>query len=244
MNRPLLSTAERSNIPSGYTSSMERIDVAKKPVSTFRNFADMILQENIDRLYRSIDCVSGIPIGIFDPDREPAFGYQTLIDELQTLIKADQRFVGTDLISDDQESRHPATSGAPANIPSEPELHLHPEREALKEEVRHLLKHACEEDWDGEGAQALSPNTAEIAVGLANTFPAGIDKPMISATPHGEVDFDWSLSRDIMLTVSVGPSGDVAFAGLFYETELNGKEPWKGDLPQFVMCCFERLKCA
>ena len=150
--------------------------------------------------------------------------------------------LGGHTVLGDQGLGHRVSHSVSASLPAEPKPHLHPDRETLKEEVRRLLEHAGEEDWDGEGAQALSPETVEIAVGLASTFPAGIDTPMISATPHGEVDFDWALSRDIMLTVSVGPSGDVVFAGLFDETELNGREPWKNDLPQFVMCCFERLK--
>ena len=115
---------------------------------------------------------------------------------------------------------------------------------SLKREVHGLLKDAGTEDWDGEGALALAPETVAIAKKLIDEFPPHIGRPDVDATPHGEVDFDWVIARDVMLTISVGPSKEIAFAGLFHGARLNGCEPWKGTLPQFVNCCFERLSDA
>ena len=115
------------------------------------------------------------------------------------------------------------------------------ERTSLKHEVHGLLKDAGTKDWDGEGALALAPETADLAQKLIDEFPPHIGRPDIAATPHGEVDFDWVIDRNLMLTVSVGPSKKIAFAGLFHGARLNGCEPWEGMLPQFVNCCFERL---
>ncbi len=115
------------------------------------------------------------------------------------------------------------------------------ERASLKREVGNLLKDAGTEDWNGEGALALAPKTVAIAQKLIDAFPPHIGRPDVNATPHGEVDFDWVIDRDVMLTISVDPSKEIAFAGLFHSARLNGCEPWKGKLPQFVNCCFERL---
>ena len=115
------------------------------------------------------------------------------------------------------------------------------ERISLKREVHGLLENAGIEDWDDEGVLALAPETADLAQKLIDEFPPHIGRPDIAATPHGEVDFDWVIDRDVMLTVSVGPSKEIAFAGLFQGTRLNGCEPWKGTLPQVVNYCFERL---
>ena len=116
------------------------------------------------------------------------------------------------------------------------------ERTSLKREVHGLLEDVGTEDWDGEGALALAPETADLAQKLIDEFPPHIGRPDIAATPHGEVDFDWVIDRDVMLTISVGPSKEIAFAGLFHGVRLNGCEPWEGMLPQFVHCCFERLR--
>ena len=230
MNGPPTSNAERSNVPHEYSSNIMRMDSSVGLASTLRMIAD-----------RSIGGSPGLSAEFISPEDESFFALPSLFFERQSLTKT-LKFVDWKLNFEDQQLEYRASAGTPTNSPVDFELHLHPDREAIKEEVRSLLDHAGEDDWDGEGAQAISPETVDVAEGLANSLPAGIDKPMISATPHGEVDFDWSLSRDVMLTVSVGPSGDVVFAGLFDETELNGKEPWKGDLPQFIICCLERLK--
>ena len=115
------------------------------------------------------------------------------------------------------------------------------DRESIKREIYDLIKEASTENWDGEGAIALDIKTVEIAQKLVDEFPGHVIRPDIAATPHGEVDFDWVVSREVMLTVSVCPSGEIAFAGLFQDTRLNGREPWMGSLPKFVGCCFERL---
>lgn len=118
---------------------------------------------------------------------------------------------------------------------------ISPERESLKQAIYDLLKDAGTPDWDGGGALAITAETVVIAQKLVDRFPSYVASPDVSATPHGEVDFDWVPSKDVMLTVSIGPSKEVAFAGLFHGTRLNGSEPWNGILPQFVECCFERL---
>ena len=115
-------------------------------------------------------------------------------------------------------------------------------RTLLKREVHGLLEDAGTEDWDGEGALALAPETVDIAQKLIDEFPPPVGRPDVAATPHGEVDFDWVIARNVMLTVSVGPSKEIAFAGLFHGARLNGCEPWEGTLPQFVNCCFELLR--
>ena len=115
------------------------------------------------------------------------------------------------------------------------------ERVSLKREVHGLLENAGIEDWDDEGVLALAPETVAVAQKLIDQFPPHVSRPDVNATPHGEVDFDWVIDRNVMLTVSVGPSKEIAFAGLFHGARLNGCEPWEGALPQFVNSCFERL---
>ncbi len=123
-----------------------------------------------------------------------------------------------------------------------PSTRYNTERGDLKHEVDDLLESAGEENWDGEGALALTPNTVAIAQKLIDEFPGYVDNPDVAATPHGEIDFDWVIGQDTMLTVSVGPSNQIAFAGIFHTTRLHGSEDWGGTLPHFVNCCFERIR--
>ena len=119
--------------------------------------------------------------------------------------------------------------------------HTATDRESIKQEVYALLNHADTENWDGEGARPLNRATVAIAQKFVDKLPRYIIRPEIAVTPHGEVDFDWAIAQNLMLTISICPSGEIAFAGLFHDARLNGRERWTGILPQFVNCCFERL---
>lgn len=116
------------------------------------------------------------------------------------------------------------------------------ETNSLNEEIGAAAAEGGEENWDGEGARAVSGMTADIARELARLLPSDVPKPDVCATPHGEIDFDWTIERGLGLTISVGPEGDIAFAGIFHGAKLSGTEPWKSVLPGFVECCLERLQ--
>ena len=108
-----------------------------------------------------------------------------------------------------------------------------------------MLDKASEEGWDGEGADALKNDTVKTALELADTFPGDIEDSDVDVTPpspHGEIDFDWVVDRDTMLTVNVLSSKEIGFSGFFHDAKVSGSEPWDGSLPQLVNCCFERLK--
>ena len=116
------------------------------------------------------------------------------------------------------------------------------ERENLKQAIQDLLDEAGDEDWDGEGALPLRQETVDAAIRFVDLVPGDIPDPDVTATPQGEVDFDWTINRQLMLTVSIGADHEITFAGLFDGARLNGQEPWTGTMPGFVTCCFERLR--
>ena len=115
------------------------------------------------------------------------------------------------------------------------------EREAVKDEIDALLQCSGEENWDDDGALPLDRNTVEVAKDVVDEFPSHIMPPDVAVTPHGELDFDWVVAREVMLTISIGPLKEVAFSGLFPGTRLKGRQMWSGALPAFVEYCFEQL---
>lgn len=116
------------------------------------------------------------------------------------------------------------------------------DRSFLKEEILSLLGKALKEGWDGEGAAAVENDTVKVALELVDAFPSYAENPDVDVTPYGEIDFDWMIDNDTMLTVSVLSSRAIGFSGLFHDAKVSGSEPWNGTLPQFVSCCFERFK--
>ena len=118
------------------------------------------------------------------------------------------------------------------------------DRTSLKHEIRSLLTTSENEKRDGKNVRAISAETVGIAERIVDLFPSDVDNPTLTATPHGEVDFDWVIDRDVMLTISIGPAGDIAFAALIKTLHLNATEPWEGVLPNLVIGAFEHLKKA
>ena len=122
--------------------------------------------------------------------------------------------------------------------------HTNQQKLRLKQEVEDLLDIAGQEDWDGEGADALAPETVGHAKELVDTFPQVVSRipdPDVSATPQGEIDFEWVLSKNVMLTIGVCPSGEIAFANACNGTRLSGKGPWAGSLRTSITACLQDL---
>lgn len=120
-------------------------------------------------------------------------------------------------------------------------------RADLHAELDKILEHAGEPNRDGEDARAVAPRTVEIAKAVLAKLPecvlASELDPDVSATPQGEVDFDWVTPCNAMLTVGIGPDGDIAFAGTFTDDEqVRGRAPWNGAIPAYVEGCFRRLR--
>ncbi len=113
------------------------------------------------------------------------------------------------------------------------------QRYEVKESVRKLLKIAGEENWDREDALPILPENVEIAQSVVDLFPSSDFLPEVSATPHGEIDFDWIISKNIMLTLSVCPTGRIAYSGIF---TIEGSEKWNGQLPSDVVCWLAGLQ--
>lgn len=116
------------------------------------------------------------------------------------------------------------------------------DRSSLKREIRSLRVKAAKEGWDGEGAAALEDGTVKVSLELVDAFPGYMENPDVGVSPHGEIDFDWTIDKDAMLTVSVLSSSEIGFSALFPDAKASGREPWSGTLPPFVNCCFERFK--
>ena len=117
-------------------------------------------------------------------------------------------------------------------------------RGEIGNQIRQLLEVAGDDNWDGEGAQAISIDTVRVAEEIVNIFPEGIDAPEISATPHGEVDFDWIVSSKTMMTLSACPSNEIAFAAIFENARVRDRQAWSGRLSVLLSACFEMLRAA
>lgn len=74
-------------------------------------------------------------------------------------------------------------------------------------------------DWDGSGSVPVAPKTRlyaqELAAALALIMPAGTPPPDILPEADGDISLDWSVRKDRVFSLSVGPHGKVSYSGLF-----------------------------
>jgi hypothetical protein len=111
-----------------------------------------------------------------------------------------------------------------------------------KREIAELLdEHGCD-NWDEDGADALSGVTVAVATQAADDLPADIPRPDVSVTPSGEIDLTWFVA-DGSVSLSIAPDGSdiVLTAMLGGGTEYSGSEQWRGSIPKTMKCCIGDL---
>lgn len=109
------------------------------------------------------------------------------------------------------------------------------------DQIAEIEREAHEADWDGEGADPVAPETIEIARQIAPEL-LRFGPPDVSANAEGAIAFDWMFRDGAALTVGVTAKREIAFAGVFGESVVSGRGPWKGTLPGWVQCCLKHVK--
>jgi hypothetical protein len=98
----------------------------------------------------------------------------------------------------------------------------------------------CEKPgWDGYDAEPVTLDAYRCAYRLVEQLPAGIPMPSVGAEPDGHLTLEWYQSPSRVLSVSVGPSGELNYAALLGETSRRtGSEIFQsrvpGDLLQLI----------
>jgi hypothetical protein len=98
----------------------------------------------------------------------------------------------------------------------------------LNAAVANLLTVATEagvQDWNGYGAEPVNGASVRHAVFLLREVLLIAPKiPQVTIDPDGEVAFEWRRSRHRVFSVSVGPRGELTYAGLFDGSNVHGVE--------------------
>lgn len=101
------------------------------------------------------------------------------------------------------------------------------------------------DDWDGYGAKSVSSSVYEIAKKFLISLPPGTQQPEIAADPDGEIAFEWLVGPGRTLSISIGETGILSYAGIFDEVEVSGTEHFKERLPSRIaelLCRWSILK--
>lgn len=81
-------------------------------------------------------------------------------------------------------------------------------------EAQRLAEECGEENWDGDGARAVSPQALETTLNFIRAIPFNYPAPEIAVDPDGALSLDWIHSRHRIFSLSIGTSDRLAFAWL------------------------------
>ena len=96
-----------------------------------------------------------------------------------------------------------------------------------------VLEECSHAGWDGYGARPISEHAAIRTMTFLNALPSSLTPPDVVPEPDGEIAVDWDFGPSLQLSISVGPSGPLHFAGVIGEDYgqprvRHGTEPFEG----------------
>jgi hypothetical protein len=98
-----------------------------------------------------------------------------------------------------------------------------------------VVRECMVENWDGYGAMILTPSTMSAAWRFAQVIPLGICKPSVGAEPDGHITFEWHVSPEKTLSVSVDGLANLHYAVLLGPAQHYGTESFVGVVPALLL---------
>ena len=115
---------------------------------------------------------------------------------------------------------------------SEPSQELDDARIALLKTLQETWQRCQQPNWDGEGAQAISTETHEVARRLLESLPRDMPLPSISAEPDGQLNFEWYQAPRRLLSASINSGGTLYWAALIGSEDPRGSCQFVDQFPQ------------
>jgi hypothetical protein len=96
-------------------------------------------------------------------------------------------------------------------------------------------REATQENWDREGARALSASVLASSRSFVRMLPSWVRAPEIHPDPLGRVIFEWHEARGRVLSASVGSSGGVAYAWHVGDSEGYAADNLADGIPRAIL---------
>ena len=115
---------------------------------------------------------------------------------------------------------------------SEPSKELDDARTELLKTLRETWQRCQQPNWDGEGAEAISAETHEVARRLLESLPSDAPLPCLSAEPDGQLNFEWYQAPRRLLSASISSNGTLYWAALIGSEDPRGSCQFMDQFPQ------------
>ena len=105
-----------------------------------------------------------------------------------------------------------------------------------------IYKEHSEENWDSQGAKAISKDAYLEARDFLRLLPTTLPVPEVVPEPAGEIAMEWYKDREHVFVISFAGTGIVTFAGLFGPgNTLHGTVVFEDSVPQIITENIRRL---
>lgn len=108
-------------------------------------------------------------------------------------------------------------------------------------QFQELLEEYSEANWDGFGSIAINIDSYKNAQTFLLSLPASTPLPEVVVEPDGEVAFEWYVNPSKVFSVSVGPKGELHYAGIFNQSQISGLEYFEDDIPGIIIDQINKL---
>jgi hypothetical protein len=121
-------------------------------------------------------------------------------------------------------------------------MSVQPRRTTLAE-LNDIYRECSQENWDGEGAQAMSVRTYQEAVRFLCALPFTIGAPEVIPEPNGPIGFQWRSGPNAVFVASVNGTQRISYAGLFGKgVTAYGTEDFSDAIPETIIGNLNRLR--
>lgn len=96
-------------------------------------------------------------------------------------------------------------------------------------------------DWDGFGARRVSLHTFAMALRFLGQLPLGYPAPSFGADPDGEITLEWYSGPGRVLSVSVGPTGELSYAARIGNARMHGTDVFFDEVPRMILDLIDRV---
>jgi hypothetical protein len=114
-------------------------------------------------------------------------------------------------------------------------------KKAAFDELWAVANECRDSNWDGYDARPVEGLTVLKACQFLETIPLDTHHPSVSASPDGNISFDWDSSSSRSLSVSIGSDGSIHYAALLGPNKTYGTEYFFGDAPKNILEIITRV---
>ncbi len=108
--------------------------------------------------------------------------------------------------------------------------------ESALEDLLDIVATCSEDNWDGYGAMAITPEAVDEAFGFIDALPSAVSSPSIVPEPSGAIGLQWGDGRSKDFVASLSGRGKAIFSGLLGGgTKIHGVARLAGTIPEDIL---------